>query len=131
MISTKGTTHILGGEFRGNRAEDRGAVILSDHESATDLAGGVFMGNFAADGAVVFVQSNSLLSVSGGELCDNEARKRGGAFCVTENGSIKVGEGMRRPLGLCFLRYAQLVCFSGADPVFTAWLQFRTTTIDL
>lgn len=100
VISTKGTLNILGGEFRGNRAEDRGAVIRSDDESTTELAGGVFIENYAADGGVVFVESNSQLTVSGGELCDNEANKRGGAFCVTENGSIKVGEGMRRALGL-------------------------------
>ena len=91
MIWTKGKVEIIGGQFLGNDASDDGGVIISADGSTTILAGGVFKGNKAFDGGIVFVGEGSELRVEGGNFAENEAHNSGGAFSVSDDGNIKVG----------------------------------------
>ena len=93
---TKGTIYIFGVQFLDNDASGVGGVIFAADDSKTSLFGGRFAKNIATDGGVILVGDGSKLSVEGGDFFDNEARNFGGVFSVSDNGNIKVGEGMQR-----------------------------------
>ena len=82
---------IFGGQFLNNKASERGGILFAADDSTVILADGVFVGNEAYDGGVAHVGNNAILSVENGIFSSNTADNSGGAFVVSDGGTLQVG----------------------------------------